>query len=100
MSKKLYHGAAYYPELWDEKVTAEDIKEMKKTGINVVRIGEFAWASMEPEEGKFDLGFSRILLTHFMKMGLKRSCVRRPLRHLFGFLIIILNGCMWMLMEK
>lgn len=57
MGKKLYHGAAYYPELWDEKVMEEDIELMKQAGINVVRIGEFAWHTMEPEEGKFDLSF-------------------------------------------
>lgn len=57
MSKKLYHGAAYYPELWDEKVMEEDIRLMKQAGINVVRMGEFAWHTMEPEEGKFDLSF-------------------------------------------
>jgi beta-galactosidase len=57
MGKKLYHGAAYYPELWDEKVMEEDIRLMKQAGINVVRMGEFAWHTMEPEEGKFDLSF-------------------------------------------
>lgn len=57
MSKKLYHGAAYYPELWDEKVMEEDIRLMKQAGINVVRMGEFSWHTMEPEEGKFDLSF-------------------------------------------
>lgn len=57
MSKKLYHGAAYYPELWDEKVMEEDIQLMKQAGINVVRMGEFSWHTMEPEEGKFDLSF-------------------------------------------
>ncbi|WHY02458.1 beta-galactosidase [Neobacillus sp. DY30] len=57
MGKKLYHGAAYYPELWDEKAMEEDIRLMKETGINVVRIGEFAWHTMEPEEGKFNLSF-------------------------------------------
>ena len=57
MGKKLYHGAAYYPELWDEKVMNEDINMMKQTGINVVRMGEFAWSNMEPEEDQFDLSF-------------------------------------------
>lgn len=57
MEKKLYHGAAYYPELWDNKIIEEDIELMKKVGINVVRMGEFAWSQMEPEEGKIDLTF-------------------------------------------
>ncbi|MCY8067557.1 beta-galactosidase [Bacillus haynesii] len=57
MNGKLYHGACFYPELWDEDVLDEDIRMMKRTGINVVRIGEFAWSRMEPEEGRIDVGF-------------------------------------------
>lgn len=100
MGKKLYHGAAYYPELWDERVIEEDIIEMKKTGINVVRIGEFAWASMEPEEGKYDLSFLRILLTSFMKMVLKLLCVHLLLHRQSGIPMAIQNGCMWIVMGK
>ena len=44
-------GAAYYPEAWEEKEQAHDIAMMQKAGINVVRIGEFAWHNMEPREG-------------------------------------------------
>ena len=57
MNGKLYHGACFYPELWDEDVLDEDIWMMKRAGINVVRIGEFAWSRMEPEEGRIDVGF-------------------------------------------
>lgn len=57
MSKKLYHGAAYYPELWDEKTIEEDITFMLEAGINVVRMGEFAWSTMEKEEGNIDISF-------------------------------------------
>jgi len=57
MTKKLYHGAAYYPELWDEETIAEDIKLMVEAGINVVRMGEFAWSTMEKKEGLIDLSF-------------------------------------------
>ncbi|WNQ09510.1 beta-galactosidase [Paenibacillus aurantius] len=55
MSGKLYHGAAWYPELWEEEVLRQDIRMMKEAGINVARIGEFAWSTMEPKEGQFDL---------------------------------------------
>lgn len=79
MSKKLYHGAAYYPELWDEKVIDEDIKLMKKTGINVVRIGEFAWAAMEPEEDKFDLNFFINIINKLYKNGIETvMCTPTP----------------------
>ena len=52
---KVYLGAAYYPELWDEDELEKDIARCKEVGVNCLRIGEFAWGKMEPEEGKFDL---------------------------------------------
>ena len=59
-------GAAYYPEvLRDEKVLKDDISKMKELGVNVVRMGEFAWSSMEAEEGEFDFSFFRHVMDRF-----------------------------------
>jgi beta-galactosidase len=55
MMNKLYHGAAFYPELWSGEVVREDIQRMAETGINVVRIGELLWSTIEPEEGRIDV---------------------------------------------
>ena len=41
-----YLGAAYYPEDWPEEEMDYDISMMKKAGITVARIGEFAWHKM------------------------------------------------------
>jgi len=68
---QLYHGAAYYPELWPEEQIPSDLAEMKKLGINVVRIGEFAWSKMEPDEGKIDLSFFRRVMDQCHAAGLK-----------------------------
>lgn len=57
MKNKLYYSAAFYPELWNRDVFEEDIRYMKKTGINAVRMAEFAWAYMEPEQDRIDLSF-------------------------------------------
>ncbi len=46
-------GMDWYPEQWDPSYWDEDLRRMKALGISVVRIGEFAWSRMEPEEGKF-----------------------------------------------
>lgn len=60
LSSEIKVGAAYYPEIMkDEKVIDDDILKMKTIGINVVRMGEFAWGTMEKEEGKFDFSFFR-----------------------------------------
>ena len=50
-------GTCYYPEHWDKKLWADDLDRMKKTGISVIRIAEFAWSKVEPEEGVFTYDF-------------------------------------------
>ncbi len=50
----LYYGCDYYPEHWPASRWAEDAHLMRRAGFNVVRIGEFAWAKMEPSEGRYD----------------------------------------------
>lgn len=50
---KIY-GADYYPEHWDESVWDKHINLMKEYGIEWVRIGEFAWAVVEPREGEYN----------------------------------------------
>jgi beta-galactosidase len=48
-------GVAYYPEHWPEDRWPVDARLMKEAGIDVVRLGEFAWARLEPKRGEFDL---------------------------------------------
>ena len=55
--KEIYLGAAYYPELWDESEVEKDIARCKELGVNCLRVGEFAWGRMEPEEGKYDFAW-------------------------------------------
>ena len=46
-------GVDYYPEHWDRSLWEADVDLMKKTGVKLVRLAEFAWCRMEPEEGRF-----------------------------------------------
>lgn len=48
-------GSAWYPEQWPESQWDTDLANMQKAGLNMVRIGEFAWSSLEPSEGRYDL---------------------------------------------
>ncbi|WP_415921160.1 beta-galactosidase [Tateyamaria sp. SN6-1] len=50
-------GVCYYPEHWPEDMWAEDAARMAALGLTWVRIGEFAWKRMEPEEGRYDWGW-------------------------------------------
>ena len=46
-------GVDYYPEHWDKSLWEQDADLMQKTGVKVVRMGEFAWCRFEPTEGNF-----------------------------------------------
>lgn len=47
-------GAYYYPEHWDESQWERDFKQMHDLGFEFTHFAEFAWAQLEPEEGKYD----------------------------------------------
>ena len=63
-------GAAYYPECWDEEQQIADVEYMKKAGITVVRIGEFAWSQMEPQEGDFRFAWLRRVMNRLAQAGI------------------------------
>ena len=46
-------GVDYYPEHWDKTLWEADADLMKKTGVKLVRMGEFAWCRFEPRENEF-----------------------------------------------
>lgn len=64
-------GAAYYPEQWPESYWEADARRMQECGVNVVRIGEFAWALMEPEEDKYDFSLFDRAITTLAAHGVK-----------------------------
>ncbi len=48
-------GAAWYPEQWPESRWDADLTLMQKAHMHLVRLGEFSWSRLEPQEGKYDL---------------------------------------------
>jgi len=53
--KSLLHGGDYNPEQWLDRpdILKEDIRMMKKAGVNVASLGVFSWSVYEPFEGEF-----------------------------------------------
>ncbi len=50
-------GSYYYPEQWPKDNWARDLKKMGELGFDFTHFGEFAWAAMEPEEGRYDFSW-------------------------------------------
>ncbi len=50
-------GADYYPEHWPRDRWPQDAELMKEAGLQVVRVGEFAWSRFESEPGRIDFAW-------------------------------------------
>jgi beta-galactosidase len=50
----LAYGGDYNPEQWHEATWREDVRLMGEAGVNLVSVGIFAWALLEPEPGSFE----------------------------------------------
>lgn len=69
--QELLFGAAYYPEYMPYPRVAEDMKMMQEAGMNVVRIAESTWSTLEPQEGEFDFSYIDEVLALAPKYNLK-----------------------------
>ncbi|WP_307527773.1 beta-galactosidase [Pedobacter sp. W3I1] len=67
---KLLFGVAYYDEYMPYERLDKDIKMMKAAGINVVRIAESTWSTMEPQEGVYDFTHIDRVLDGMHKAGI------------------------------
>lgn len=64
-------GVCYYPEHWPVERWPEDARMMREAGLSLVRISEFAWQRMEPEEGEFTWEWLDLAIETLAAAGLK-----------------------------
>ena len=65
----LLYGCDYNPEQWPREVWQEDAALMREAGVNVVSVGIFSWARLEPSPGEFDFGWLREVLDLLHEAG-------------------------------
>ena len=68
--KKLHYGVAYYDEYMPCDRLDKDIEMMKEAGINLVRIAESTWSTLEPRPGIFDFSHIDRVLDAMGKAGI------------------------------
>jgi beta-galactosidase len=64
-------GVDYYPEHWERNMWEQDAKWMRETGVSLVRVAEFAWSRLEPEEGTYDFSWLDDAIDVFDRQGIK-----------------------------
>ncbi len=72
-SAQILHGCDYNPDQWLDRpdVLKQDISLMKKAGINVVTLGVFSWASLEPQEGVYTFEWLDEIMNQMDANGIK-----------------------------
>jgi len=69
----IWYGGDYNPEQWPQEVWAEDMKLMTECGVNLVSVGIFSWASVEPRPGQFEFGWFDRLMENLAEAGVGAS---------------------------
>jgi beta-galactosidase len=53
----MIYGGDYNPEQWPEEIWEEDVRLMREAGVNLVSLGIFSWAKLEPRPDEYDFGW-------------------------------------------
>ncbi len=72
-----YVGADYNPDQWPERVWMDDIRLMKRAGINLVTLPVFSWSRLEPADGCYDLDWLGRSVDLLHENGI-RVCMATP----------------------
>ncbi|WP_405757782.1 beta-galactosidase [Streptomyces sp. NBC_01420] len=54
---RLVYGADYNPEQWSRDVWDEDVRLMRRAGVNLVSVGIFSWARIQPDADTWEFGW-------------------------------------------
>ena len=66
------HGGDYNPDQWRHipGTLDADVRLMKESGCNLMSVGIFSWAALEPEEGVYDFAWMREVLDKLHENGI------------------------------
>jgi beta-galactosidase len=68
----LLHGADYNPEQWENYpgIIENDISMMQQAKCNVMSVGIFSWAKLEPREGEYDFAWLDSIIEKLYAAGI------------------------------
>ena len=76
-TNRLLHGGDYNPEQWLEypDILEKDLELLVKAHCNVVSLGIFSWAKLEPEEGCFTFEWLEQIMDRLRELETQRPCI-------------------------
>ena len=78
----ILYGGDYNPDQWPEETWQEDARLMQEAGVNLVSLGIFSWAKLEPRPGVFDFTWldqlMDLLHTHGVSVNLATPTASPP----------------------
>lgn len=63
-------GGDWNPEQWPEDVWDEDLRLMREAQVNLVTVGVFSWAHLEPAPGEYDFAWLDRVLDKCLAAGI------------------------------
>ena len=76
------YGGDYTPEQWTADVWEEDARLMQEAGVTLVTLAVFAWAKLEPADGRYDFSWLDqvidLLFAHGVRVDLATSTASPP----------------------
>lgn len=63
-------GGDYNPDQWSEETWDDDVRLMKKAGVNTVALAIFSWDRIQPQENRWDFGWLDRIIDNLGKAGI------------------------------
>ncbi|HVN16889.1 MAG TPA: beta-galactosidase [Anaerolineales bacterium] len=71
MFPHIVYGGDYNPEQWSPETWQEDARLMQEAGVNLVSLGIFAWAKMQPAADTYDFSWLDQIMDLLHKHGVR-----------------------------
>lgn len=69
-SRGIAFGGDYNPDQWSEETWDDDVRLMKKAGVNTVALAIFSWDRIQPQENRWDFGWLDRIIDKLGKAGI------------------------------
>lgn len=63
-------GGDYNPDQWSEETWDDDVRLMKRAGVNTVALAIFSWDRIQPQENRWDFGWLDRIIDKLGKAGI------------------------------